>query len=117
MIKPASDRLQIAIVAYRDAAADTLDEHGSAVLDRLAADDRASGAFDKFGADSRAAAGILSGCIEADLLVRTFNDRLETERAALDRLAALDKAVDDLRAFIAELEVGPKDRTLRLCDA
>ena len=46
MIKPASDRLQIAIVAYRDAAADTLDEHGSAVLDRLAADDRASGAFE-----------------------------------------------------------------------
>lgn len=110
MNRPASNRLQIAIVAYCDAAGDTLDEHGRAVLKRLAADDRASGAFDKFGADGCVATGILSGCIEADLLVRTFNDRLETERAALDRLAALDKAVDDLRAFIAELEAGPKDR-------
>jgi hypothetical protein len=105
-----STRLHAAIAAYRAAAGDTLDKHGCAVLDRLACDDRASGAFDKFGADDRAAAGILSGCIEADLLVRTFNDRLDTERAALDRLAALDKAVDDLRTFIAELEVGPKDR-------
>jgi hypothetical protein len=102
-------RLQVAIDAYRAKAGDDLDQHGHKVLDRFAADERAADAFAKFNVDDAAAASILTACIEGDLLRRTFPDRISAEQAMLARLEQLDKAIADLRTFVAELSQGPSD--------
>jgi hypothetical protein len=103
-------RLRGILATYRAAAGDGLDEHGCAVLDRLSAGDDAAKAFDEFGIDDGAATRIVTGCIEADILVRTFTEKLVAERAMLERLDRLDKAVGDLQIFVAEPEAGPTDR-------
>lgn len=101
---------------YRAAAGDHLDPEAVAVLDRLAADRRAVCAFVKFNVDGHAAAKILTACVEADLLVRTFNDRNEIEGTMLGehgkggRLEKLGKAVADLRSFADEIDCEPADR-------
>ena len=109
-VAKAKDCLQVAIDDYYAKAGDSLDQQGHKVLDRLASDERASDAFAKFDVDDRAAASILTACIEGDLLVRTFPDRINAERATLARLEQLEKAVGDLREFVAELNQGPPDR-------
>lgn len=114
--KAKSSHLKDALAAYRAAAGDHLNRDETAVLDRLAADNRAACAFAEFNVDGRTAAKILTVCIEADLLVRTFNAQIVIEgkmlgeNRKLGRLDKLDKAVDDLRSFINELDCEPADR-------
>jgi hypothetical protein len=107
------DRLRAAIDAHRVSAGDSLDEDERKVLDRLATGKRAAEAaetFAKFEADDRAAHMILKACIEADLLIRSFPDRLNVEMESLSRLEQLDKSVADLSAFVSELNQNPPDR-------
>lgn len=80
------------------------------VLDRLATDPRASTAFARFDVDAVAAEGILLACIEADRLRSTLKPRFEAERAMLAELDRLDKAVADLRIFVEDDLLGPRDR-------
>lgn len=114
--KAKSSHLKDALAAYRAAAGNHLNREEVEVLDRLAADSRAACAFAKFNVDGRAAGKILTVCIEADLLARTFNDRIKFEGKMLGenrkggRLDKLDKAVADLRSFINELDCEPVDR-------
>jgi hypothetical protein len=108
--------LKDALAAYRVAHGDHLDPKAIAVLDRLTADSEAACAFGKLNVDGRAAASILTACIEADVLARTFNDRIEIEGKMLGesgkggQLDKLDKAVADLRSFINEFDCEPADR-------
>jgi hypothetical protein len=107
------DRLRAAIKAYRESAGNSIDENGQKVLDRLVTGDdaaEATKAFAKFKADARAARMILTTCIEADRLNRSFSDRLNTETESLSRLEELDKSVANLSAFVSELNQGPTDR-------
>jgi hypothetical protein len=113
MIATSKGHLRVAINAYRAAAGDGLDEDGRKVLDRLVTGERAAEAaeaFAKFEADDRAARMILKACIEADLLIRSFPDRLNTEQKSLSRLEQLDKSVADLSVFVSELNQNPPDR-------
>jgi hypothetical protein len=115
MIATSKGHLRVAINAYRAAAGDGLDEDGRKVLDRLVTGERAAEAaeaFAKFEADDRAARMILKARIEADLLIRSFPDRLNTEQKSLSRsrLEQLDKSVADLSVFVSELNQNPPDR-------
>ena len=105
--------LKDALAAYRTAAGDHLDPKEMVVLKRLETDSRAATTFAKLKLDGRTAANILTVCIEADELARTFNRRLKTEGTMLRKggqLDKLDKAVADLRSFIKELDCSPSDR-------
>jgi hypothetical protein len=109
----AKDRLRAAIAAYRASAGGSLDENEQKVLDRLAPGKHAAEAaevFAKFEADDRAARMILKACVEADLLNRSFLDRLNAEKESLSRLEQLDKSVADLSAFVSELNQHPPDQ-------
>ncbi|PNG24186.1 hypothetical protein CR492_20110 [Methylocella silvestris] len=67
-----------AIAAFRQSAADCLDDHAAAVLDRLSRDERAAAAFAKLGLDGAGAHGVLTACIEADEMRRTFRRHVPT---------------------------------------
>ena len=114
--KARSSQLKDALAAYRAAAGNHLNREEAAVLDRLAADSRAACAFAKINVNGHTAGKILTVCIEADLLARTFNSRIRSEGKMLGenrkggRLDRLDKAVNDLRSFIDDLDCEPADR-------
>lgn len=85
----AKDRLRAAIDAYRASVGDDIGEDERKVLDRLTTGKHATEAaevFAKFEADDRAARVILKACVQADLLNRSFLDRLNTETESLSRL-------------------------------
>jgi hypothetical protein len=108
-----SKLLHDAIAAYRAADGDSLDRAAEAVLDRLSSDDRAAAAFAAFGLDENGARRILTGCIEADELRRTFEEDIGAmlrEQRKDGRLDRLSKAVEELRLFAEELNRRPANR-------
>ena len=114
--EPKSNRLQDALAAYRAAAGDRLDPEAAAVLDRLAGDECAAEAFAELGLNEAGACKILTICIEADELRRTFDRHIRRQTTMLSghrrdgRLDRLSKAVAELRRFVNELDSQPDDR-------
>ena len=99
-IKPS--RMHDALAAYRAAAGDRLDPKAALVLDRLSSDERAAAAFAEFGLDEEDASIILTTCLQADELRRTFEGHVRTmldEQRKDGRLDRLCKAVEELRLF------------------
>ena len=97
-----SNHLKDAALAYRAWVGDGIQPKAAALLGRLEASEEAIRAFSKFGA---AADRVLMDCIKADVLARTFNERIRIERRLTESGGGLDKlesAVSTLRAFIKE---------------
>ena len=110
-IKPG--RLHDALAAYRAAFGDHLDPKAAAVLDRLSSDERAAAAFAELGLNEGGAHTILTTCLEADELRRTFEGHVRTmlhEQRKDGRLDQLCKVVEELRLFANELNRQPDDR-------
>ena len=111
-----SNCLKDALAAFRAAAGDDLGPKAAAVLDRLAGDDRAAGAFAELDLNEADAAGILTACIQAEELRRTFKHHTDPRTTMLGkggkdgRLDQLSKAVAQLRRFVGELDRPPGDR-------
>jgi hypothetical protein len=109
-----SNRLKNALAAFRLAAGDHLDPKAAAVLDRLAVDESAAAAFAELDLNEAGAAKILTACIEAEELRRTFKDHIDlhtkSEGGRGGRLDRLSKAVAELRRFVNELDRPPNDR-------
>jgi hypothetical protein len=106
-------RMHDALAAYRAAAGDHRDPKAAAVLDRLSSDERAAAAFAEFGLDEGGAHTILTTCLQADELRRTFEGHVRTmldEQRKDGRLDRLCKAVEELRLFANELNRHPDDR-------
>jgi len=108
--------LKDALAAFRAAAGDDLDPKAAAVLDRLAVEERAAGAFAELDLNEAGAAKILTTCIQAGELSRTFKDHADLRTTMLGgggkggRLDQLGKAVAELRRFVGELDRPPDDR-------
>ena len=109
-----SNRLKDALAAFRAAAGDDLDPKAAAVLDRLAVDERAAGAFAELDLNEAGAAKILTACIQAEELRRTFQDHIDlhtkSEGGKGGWLVRLSKAVAELRRFVGQLDRPPDDR-------
>jgi hypothetical protein len=86
-----------------------LDRHGAEVLDRLSSDERASQAFADLDLELSEARVIIVACIEAELMARTFQSRLDVEKRMLGnggkpgKLDELERSVVALRAFLDEI--------------
>jgi hypothetical protein len=114
-VKARTDSISLrdAIAAYRAAGEDSLDRAAEAVLDRLSSDDRAAAAFAAFGVNENRAYRVLTACIEADELRRTFEEHIGVmlnEQRKDGRLDGLSKAVKELRLFTSELNRQPANR-------
>jgi hypothetical protein len=97
-------RLHDAINAY--CANHSLDEAARGLLDRLADGDDAATAFRRLQLrDQRDEMAILTTCIQADQLFRTFPRRIKKaeKTLALAQVERLDRAVATLREFVEEL--------------
>jgi hypothetical protein len=108
--------LNALIANFRIKYDDHLDADAKATLDRLAKDDfpaqdvSAAQAFHDFKVNDEDAESILIGCIEADLLARTFNDRLADASAMLRLSEGCDDALRKLRDLVSKTLSGPFDR-------
>src|SRR5271154_78791 len=60
--------------------------------------------------DDRWQAKIITACIRADILVRKFADKIQTESEMRDRLEGLKQAIEKLNVFWQEIRRGPSDR-------
>jgi len=109
-----SNRLKDALATFRATAGDDLDPKAAAVLDRLAVDERAAGAFAELDLNEAGAAKILTACIQAEELRRTFQDHIDlhtkSEGGKGGWLVRLSKAVAELRRFVGQLDRPPDDR-------
>jgi hypothetical protein len=96
--------LKDAIHAYLADEEDHLDEFAREVLVRLASDPDAGKAFAclmlKDKSDERL---ILKTCVDANLLARSFSNRIQIVDETLVRMVELSKAVATLRAFVKDL--------------
>jgi hypothetical protein len=112
-------RLRTAVDAYRVEQKDKLDKDELALLDRLAGSADAAKAFERLKLtddthslwfpNQRADAAILQACIRAMKIVRSFPAFISAEQKTeqktperLKRLKRLDKAIAELRSFVAE---------------
>jgi len=106
--------LKDALATFRATAGDDLDPKAAAVLDRLAVDERAAGAFAELDLNEAGAAKILTACIQAEELRRTFQDHIDlhtkSEGGKGGWLVRLSKAVAELRRFVGQLDRPPDDR-------
>ncbi len=92
-----------AVAAFATAHAANFDRHGKRVFDRLKEDPRGHEALAAVAGNRADKIGLLlEACIEADLLMRTFNQRVAKERQTPKRLNRLRQAIEDLRQFLVE---------------
>ena len=112
-------RLRQAVDAYRTEQKDKLDQHARAVLDRLAGSPKAAKAFEGLWKEGRGpriissprsnyspeqkAAELVTICIEADGYARAFGLEIAKAETVLVRAERFDKAVAELRKFVAEV--------------
>src|SRR5271168_1145637 len=80
-----SNCLKDALSAFRAAAGDDLDPKAAAVLDRLAVDERAAAAFAELDLNEAGAAKILTACIQAEELRRTFKHHTDPRTTMLGK--------------------------------
>ena len=107
-------RLRESIKAYSGAATNNrLDKRARDLLARLASDGDAGDVFGRLNPrDQRAEACLLTACIEADEIARTFHARMKTQKNALGRARRWDEAIAVLRKFVDE--VGEQNEILRV---
>ncbi len=102
--------LRSAISAYHELIGTELTDASQAVISRLEADSGSVMAFEKLSTNTGGLARIIVACIEADELLRTFRNQLNTETEMRKRLAALDSAAADLLSFVEETQRPRSDR-------
>jgi hypothetical protein len=97
-------RLRNAIEAYCADRTDKLDKRAHELLTRLADSSDAAKAFQQLKLKDRLAeACILTACIEADDVARTFDRRISKQKDVSVRAKRWDEAVALLRKFVAEV--------------
>ncbi len=96
--------LRDAIDTYRADLNGNLDQPARKLLNRLANNPDAAKAFERLKLkDRREAAKVLTTCLQAEDLGRTFSQRITKAKMALIRLERLGKSVTGLRKFVGEL--------------
>jgi hypothetical protein len=99
-----AERLREAIDEFRADQKDYLDEWALNLLLRLADSPAAAKAFEELRPkDRRAEAGILTVCVKAEQLSRTFSSRLKRAKELLARLKRLEKDVASLYRYVDEV--------------
>lgn len=83
------------------------DRSAAAVLDRLAADDRATKAVAKMTTDIEVACRIVRCCLMCETNCRDFTAMVAAEKAMPARLDGLAAAARSLDQFVIEMDAGP----------
>ncbi len=102
-----ASRLREAVDAYRAEQKDKLDKPALALLDRLADSPDAAKLCEICEGLKSDEASFLTLCIKVEQVARTFPAHIKAEQKMLARLKRLDKAIADLREFVAEETKGP----------
>ena len=108
-----ASHLRDAVEVYRAEQKDKLDAPALALLDRLANSHDAAEAFERLKLKDRPAWRVsaqhafLTLCIWTEQLARTYPERISVERKMPPRLKRLEKAVAELRRFVAEQTTPP----------
>ena len=96
--------LREAISGYSAERADKLDERARQLLARFSESPEAADAFERLELKGpRAEASLLTACIAADDVARTFREQLMKQVDALARAEQWEEAVTALRKFVAEV--------------
>jgi hypothetical protein len=99
-----ASNLRDAIQIYRFEQQETLEKWARELLTRLADSPNAANAFDRLRLkDRRAEARVVRACVEAQNVARTFSRRLKQQKDVLVRAKRWDRAVAELRKFVAEV--------------
>jgi hypothetical protein len=96
------ETIESAISAFSAAHVANFDKHGRRVFDRLKGDPRVRATLAAITQNDGAVGALLMACVEADLLMRTFNERVARERKTPERLNRLKQGIADLRQFLTE---------------
>jgi hypothetical protein len=96
------ETIESAISAYSSASATNFDKYGRRVFDRLKGDPRVPETLAAITQNDIETGALLRACVEADLLMRTFNERVARERKTPERLNRFKQGIADLRKFLTE---------------
>ena len=101
--RPGGLRLREAVRGHCADQKDKLTDYARELLARLADSANAAEAFDRLKLNElNEAIPILHSCVTAELVARTFAERVTAEKRALERTEVHDKAVVQLRNFVSE---------------